>query len=180
MSTAAQTTGGIRWAREYETIYILRPNVAPDEAEKVSSRVAEVIDRLGAKLTKVDNWGKRRLAYTIAKNTRGIFVYVRYVGFGDVVAEIERNLRMLDSVIRYQTVVMRQQVDIDKVEIDPEEVKFIPIEVGPEEEEEEPGLEERLGMRAMPEPSDEAELGDIADADLAAEEDTTAEERDEE
>ena len=133
-----------RWANEYETIYILRPNTSPEEADKVAQRVAEVVDRLNGKITKVDNWGKRRLAYTIKKFTRGIFVYVRYVGFNDVVAELERNLRMLDPVVRYQTIVLVQGLDPAEVEIDPEETKFLPIEVT--EDEEEPSFEQQLGL----------------------------------
>lgn len=151
---AAEATAERRWAREYETIYILRPNVDPDEADKVAQRVAEVVARLDGKLTKVDNWGKRKLAYTIAKFTRGIFVYVRYVGFGDLVGELERNLRMLDSVVRFQTVKVRDMVDPQAVEVDPDEVKFLRVETT-EEEEEEPNLEQRLGMSPRREPRGE-------------------------
>lgn len=142
----ADASGGLtRWAREYETIYILRPDVTGEESERVASRVAEIVDRLAGKITKVDNWGKRRLAYTIAKNTRGIFVYARYVGYNDLVAEIERNLRLLDSVIRFQTIVIGDMVDLAKVEVDPEEVKFVAIEESADEEPE-PDAAERLGM----------------------------------
>lgn len=142
----AEAAAKIRWANDYETIYILRPNTSPDEADKVAQRVAEVIARLDGKLTKVDNWGKRRLAYSIKKNTRGIFVYVRYVGFNDVVAELERNLRMLDPVMRYQTIVIARNIDMNEVQVDPEEVKFLPIEVT--EDEDEPDLEQQLGLKA--------------------------------
>ncbi len=138
-----------KWAREYETIYILRPQVEPADAEKIASRINEVLQRLGGTLTKVDNWGKRRLAYPIAKNTRGIFVYVKYVGFNDVVAELERNLRQFDAVVRFQTVLVNDLVDPGTVTVDAEEVKFLPIEQGAEEEEEE-NLEARLGMIDMP------------------------------
>ncbi|MFW6049883.1 MAG: 30S ribosomal protein S6 [Myxococcota bacterium] len=145
------------WAREYETIYILRPDVDPEEADKVAQRVGEVLTRLGGKLTKVDNWGKRKLAYPIRRFSRGIFVYLKYVAFGDVVSELERNLRMLDPVVRYQTVKLRDQVDPAAVEVDPDEVKFLRIETGGEEEEE-PNLEQRLGMAPRQEPRDDDEF----------------------
>jgi small subunit ribosomal protein S6 len=138
---AAPTKGR---AREYETIYILRPNVDPDDAEKVSSRIGEVVDRLEGKLTKVDNWGKRKLAYPIDTHNRGIFVYLKYVGYSDLVHELERNLRLLDDVIRYQTVKLQDSVDLSSLEVDPEEVKFLRIE--PTEDEEEPGIEQQLGF----------------------------------
>ena len=141
MAEAALQT---RWAREYETVYILRPGATPEEADRVSSRISEVLQRLEGKLVKVDNWGKRRLAYPIKKLTRGIFIYVKYVGYGDLVAEIERNLRLLDSVIRYQTVLLRSELNPAEVEVDPEEIKFVPIEIT--EEEHEPDLAQRLGL----------------------------------
>jgi small subunit ribosomal protein S6 len=60
---------------------------------------------------KVDNWGKRRLAYEVAKERKGIYLYWQYLANPGVVEEAERNLRMLDSVIRYLTV--KVDVDID-------------------------------------------------------------------
>jgi small subunit ribosomal protein S6 len=137
-----------KWAREYETIYILRPNVDPDEAERIAARIAEVVKRLDGKITKVDNWGKRRLAYTIQKLTRGIFVYVKYVGFGDLVAEIERNLRQFDAIMRFQTVLVREGVNPDSVNVDPEETKFVRIEVTADEDDQ-PSLEEQLALAAQ-------------------------------
>ncbi len=167
----AEAAEQIRWASEYETIYILRPNTDPDDADKVAQRVAEVVDRLSGKLIKVDNWGKRRLAYPIKRNTRGIFVYVRYVGFSDMVAELERNLRMLDAVVRYQTILLARTVDLADYTVDPEEVKFLRIEVT--EDEEEPGLEEQLGLAARA-PSAEYDEGE---GEAASEEDEEPGER---
>jgi small subunit ribosomal protein S6 len=133
-------------AREYELIYILKPSVSPSEARKVADKVTEVVDKRGAKLTRVDNWGKRKLAYPIKKHQRGVFVFVKLVGFTDVVAELERNLRNLDEVMRYQTVRVKDVEDVAALTIDPEEVKFREIEISAEEEEDEPTFEERLGM----------------------------------
>lgn len=138
-----------RLPREYETIYILRPMTSTADAEKVSARVTEVVERFGGRLTRVDNWGKRRLAYPMKNHSRGVFVYVRYVAIGDVVAELERNLRILDPVVRFMTVQVRDEVDVANLEIDPEEIAFHHLEG--EEEEEEENLEERLGL-APPKP----------------------------
>ena len=54
-------------AREYETIYILRPNTPNEGVAEVNTKVKAVIEGLGGKIVKVDNWGKRRLAYEVAK-----------------------------------------------------------------------------------------------------------------
>lgn len=135
-----------RLAREYELVYILRPSVLPSEARKVADRITDVVEKRGAKLTRVDNWGKRKLAYPIEKHTRGIFVYVKLVGFTDVVAELERNLRNLDDVVRYQTVRLGDVEDTAGFQVDPEEVVFREIEAAGEEDDDDPTFEERLGM----------------------------------
>jgi small subunit ribosomal protein S6 len=138
------TTVAKKWAREYETIYILRPDVSTEDAAKIAARVPEVVERLGGKVTKVDNWGKRRLAYTIGRHIRGIMVYVKYVGYNDLVAEIERNLRLFDTVIRYQTVRLEGAIDLAEVVVVPEEVQFLPVEQT--EDEPEPDAAQRLGL----------------------------------
>ena len=131
--------------REYETIYILRPDVDADAAEKVAGRIAEVVTRESGKLVKVENWGRRKLAYDIAKHKRGVYTYVKFLGGGALVNELERNLRMLDTVIRYQTVLLRSDVVADTITIDPEETKFARLEA-PAEDEKEDSRERLLGF----------------------------------
>jgi small subunit ribosomal protein S6 len=99
-------------AREYETIYILRPNTSNEGVAEVNTRIKGVIEGMGGKLLKVDNWGKRRLAYEVAKERKGIYLYWLYLAQPGVVEETERNLRMLDSVIRYLTVKVDEDVDV--------------------------------------------------------------------
>jgi len=99
-------------AREYETIYILRPNTANEGVAEVNTRIKGVIEGMGGKVIKVDNWGKRRLAYEVAKERKGIYLYWLYLAQPGVVEECERNLRMLDNVIRYLTVKVDENVDV--------------------------------------------------------------------
>ena len=133
----ATTQEAHKRAREYETIYVLRQDVDPDGADKVAGRVAEVVARENGKLVKVETWGRRKLAYTVAKQRRGVYYYLKYLGGGAVVSELERNLRMLDHVVKFQTVMLRDEVEIDTVAVDPEEVKFSRIELMSEDEKEE-------------------------------------------
>jgi small subunit ribosomal protein S6 len=97
--------------REYETIFILRPDTNQDGIQLVNTRVRGVIDQMGGKLMKLDNWGKRKLAYEVKKQLKGIYLYWQYLGTSGVVEEIERNLRMLDTVIRYYTVKVDEDID---------------------------------------------------------------------
>ncbi|HEU0034665.1 MAG TPA: 30S ribosomal protein S6 [Kofleriaceae bacterium] len=99
-------------AREYETIYILRPNTPNEGVAEVNTRIRGIIENMGGKIIKVDNWGKRRLAYEVAKERKGIYLYWQYLAQPGVVEETERNLRMLDSVIRYLTVKVDENIDV--------------------------------------------------------------------
>jgi small subunit ribosomal protein S6 len=97
--------------REYETIFILRPDTNLEGIQLVNTRVRGVIDQKGGRVIKLDNWGKRKLAYEVKKQLKGIYLYWQYLGTSGVVEEIERNLRMIDSVIRYYTVKVDENVD---------------------------------------------------------------------
>jgi len=99
-------------SREYETIYILRPNTPNEGVAEVNTRIKGIIENMGGKIIKVDNWGKRRLAYEVAKERKGIYLYWLYLAKPGVVEETERNLRMLDSVVRYLTVKVDENVDV--------------------------------------------------------------------
>ncbi|WP_394849293.1 30S ribosomal protein S6 [Pendulispora brunnea] len=144
----ATTTQALK-TKEYETIYILRGDVDPDTAEKVQNRVAEVVSREAGKLTKVEAWGRRRLAYPVAKFKKGVYVYVKYVGRGGLVNELERNLKLQDAVLKFQTVLLKDDVDEGTLTIDPEEVKLARLEL-PVEEEEKESRERALGLVDLP------------------------------
>ena len=99
-------------AREYETIFILRPNTPNEGVAEVNTRIKGIIEGMGGKILKVDNWGKRRLAYEVAKERKGIYLYWQYLAQPGTVEECERNLRMLDSVIRYLSTLVDVNVDV--------------------------------------------------------------------
>ncbi|MCE9573591.1 MAG: 30S ribosomal protein S6 [Deltaproteobacteria bacterium] len=99
-------------AREYETIYVLRPNTTNDQVAEVNTKVKTIIESMGGKVIKVDNWGKRRLAYEVAKERKGIYLYWLFLATPGVVEEAERNLRMLDNVIRYLSVRVDENIDL--------------------------------------------------------------------
>jgi small subunit ribosomal protein S6 len=96
--------------RAYETVYVLRGDSTNDQVAEVNGRVRGIIETMGGKVLKVDNWGKRRLAYEIKKERKGIYLYWNYLAGAGIVEEFERNLRMLDSVVRYLTV--KKQKDV--------------------------------------------------------------------
>jgi small subunit ribosomal protein S6 len=146
---AIATTTQVLKNKEYEPIYVLRSDVDADTAEKVQSRVAEVVARENGKLVKVEGWGRRKLAYPVGKAKKGVYVYVKFVGRGGLVQELERNLKLADSVIKWQTVLTNEEVQLDSVQIDPEEVKLQRLELPPEAEEQE-SRERALGLVDLP------------------------------
>jgi small subunit ribosomal protein S6 len=152
-------------AREYETIYILRPDIDADSADKIGSRLAEVVGRESGRLTKVETWGRRRLAYDIAKHRRGVYVYLKYLGGGKVVSEVERNLRLADGVLKYQTVLVRNDIEVSGVTIVDDEVKFERLELTPVDDDREDSRERQLGLlepeRRADRASEAAVSGDI-------------------
>jgi len=143
--TPASAVRPLSRTREYETIYILRSDVDGDSAERVQARVAEAVEREQGKLVKVEAWGRRKLAYPVGKQRKGVYVYVKYVGGGGLVAEVERNLKLQETVMKYMTVQTRDEVDVAALQIDPEETKLGKLEL-PAEPEPEESREKQLGL----------------------------------
>ncbi len=94
---------------QYEVAVLYHPDLEVD-LEKATSRVEKIFADNGGKVVNSDNWGKRKLAYEVKKQLKGIYLYWRYLGNAGTVEEIERNLRMLDAVIRYYTVKVDEDV----------------------------------------------------------------------
>jgi small subunit ribosomal protein S6 len=105
----------VRTCREYETIYILRPDTKDEDRKRVSERLDAVMDRLDGKVLIRDDWGKRKLSYRINKAmqkfTHGYYFYIQYLGYSDLVSELERNLRLLDPVLKFLTVKLDEDLD---------------------------------------------------------------------
>jgi small subunit ribosomal protein S6 len=121
--------------REYETIFILRPDLANDAISAVNTKVRGVIEAGGGKLLKVENWGRRKLAYEVKKQLKGIYLFWRYLGGAGLVEEVERNLRLSDQVIRYYSVKVANNVDIATSTIEVTDESFASAAVpGPDEE----------------------------------------------
>jgi small subunit ribosomal protein S6 len=97
--------------REYETIFILKPDTTNDVIGQSNTKIRHVIEAGGGQLLKVENWGRRKLAYEVKKQLKGIYVFFNYLGGAGLVEEVERNLHLTDAVIRYYTVKAAENVD---------------------------------------------------------------------
>lgn len=100
--------------REYETLYILKPDIGEETLSQVQTRLSDVLDGQDAKVLRFNVWGKKKLAFEVAKNPKGIFVQLSYLAQPSIISELERNLRLIEPVVRFQTVKVSDDVDVDK------------------------------------------------------------------
>ena len=88
----------------YETMYILRPDIAEDEVTNHIDKYNKLLEEFGGTILDSQMRGKRRLAYQIAKNREGIYVQLSHQGDGQHIFKIEKAMRLSEDVIRYMTV----------------------------------------------------------------------------
>ena len=88
----------------YETMYILRPDIAEDEVTNHIEKYNKLLEESGGIILDSQMRGKRRLAYQIAKHREGIYVQLSHQGDGQHIAKIEKAMRLSEDVIRYMTV----------------------------------------------------------------------------
>jgi small subunit ribosomal protein S6 len=97
---------------EYETVFILDPGLdeaqVNDEVEKTSNLIAAN----GGTIKEVQRWGRKRLAYEIRKKRDGVYTMIKHESTGDTVKELERRLRLNDSVMRVMTVIAGPEWEI--------------------------------------------------------------------
>ncbi len=97
--------------RQYETIYIVNPNLDADSLKEVVTKFSNLIKKLKGHIVNVKEWGKRRLAYDVKKFDRGYYVVLDFCGLPGVVQELERGLDLDDRVLKYLTVKTGEDVD---------------------------------------------------------------------
>tara|TARA_S200000501_G_scaffold301603_1_gene288883 strand:- start:327 stop:794 length:468 start_codon:yes stop_codon:yes gene_type:complete len=88
----------------YETMYILRPDIAEDEVSNHIEKYNKLLEEFGGKILDSQMRGKRRLAYQISKHREGIYVQLSHQGDGQHIFKIEKTMRLSEDVIRYLTV----------------------------------------------------------------------------
>ena len=101
-------------SRTYEVMYIIDPETAADKITKLNTAVGNLIEKEGGTVVRMDDIGRRTLAYPIEKKTEGHYVLFEIEGSGQEIAELERRMRVNDMIIRYMTV----RVDEDRKKAD--------------------------------------------------------------
>lgn len=108
---------------KYEVVYIIDPAVEEEARKALIAKFNELITGNGGSVDKVEEWGKRRLAYAIDYKTEGYYVLVNFQAEAELPKELERNLQISDSVIRYQVIKILER----KVGIKPRAVRPAPV-----------------------------------------------------
>jgi small subunit ribosomal protein S6 len=90
--------------RRYETIFITHPELSEEELAELQQKINSILATFQGDLIKLDDWGTRKLTYEIRKNSRGHFFLMDYAGQTALIRELERNFRLNDRVLRFQTV----------------------------------------------------------------------------
>jgi len=88
----------------YENVFIVRQDMSPQQVEGLSERFCGIVKEAGGTVAKTEYWGLRSLAYRIKKNRKGHYMMLNVDTGADVVKEMERNMRISEDVLRYQTV----------------------------------------------------------------------------
>ena len=91
---------------KYESVIIINPNVDEEKVKKLEDTFTKLINKNG-NVTKVDELGKKKLAYDIKKNKEGIYVTFYFEANPDLIAELERNYRITDEIIKF--IVVREE-----------------------------------------------------------------------
>src|SRR3989338_8205631 len=99
--------------REYETVYILDPAMTEADVQQSLTRISETISRHSGYIFRSENLGKKNLAYRIKKQSKGYYACLDYCGDSGTVSEIERNLKLDERVLRFLTVKLDEDVDIE-------------------------------------------------------------------
>jgi small subunit ribosomal protein S6 len=102
--------------RTYELMFIVRPDLADEDVDKVISTIDAQATSAGATVKNVERMGKRRLAYLVRNFADGLYILFTLEGPGSAIHEVERRLRVTEPVIKFITVrVDEEQKRLDKV-----------------------------------------------------------------
>ena len=99
-------------SRQYELVYIVSPDATEQEVTDLHTQIEQIVQRFNGTFDKTENWGRRKLAYEIGKHREGTYVVETITGSGELMKEIDRRLRVIDSVIRHLVVRVDEELQV--------------------------------------------------------------------
>lgn len=107
--------------KRYETIVIIDPDLSKEVESPIFERVNDLIPQYKGILIETDDWGTKKLAYDIKKKNRGHYVRLDFCGDGALVQEMERFFRIDDKIMKFMTVLLQEDADLDAIKAEMEE-----------------------------------------------------------
>lgn len=153
--------------KHYETIFIANPNLGDEEYGEILKKFSNLIEKLKGVIVKVDEWGKQKLAYPLKKFDSGVYVLIEYCSEPGMTTDLERNLKLDERVLKYQTVKLADQADPEALIQKERETREERKSRAAETSEEEVYEEGRLEHAGTPEEGSESE-GPVEPAEYAA------------
>ena len=101
---------------DYECLYIIRPALTEEDVAGINEKVKAVVERNGGSVTKVENWGKKKLAYEVKKEKKGLYVLTHIKGPGSLISDLENSLKIQENVIKFLTVKLNMKAEAAKAE----------------------------------------------------------------
>jgi len=99
-------------ARQYELVYIVTPDASEQEVTDLHAQIEQIVQRYNGTFDKTENWGRKKLAYAIGHHREGTYVVETITGSGELMKEIDRRLRVIDSVIRHLIVRVDEELRV--------------------------------------------------------------------
>jgi small subunit ribosomal protein S6 len=98
----------------YESLFIIRPSLPDEDVLKVHEKAKATVEKSGGSVERLENWGKKKLAYEVKQEKKGVYAQLVYRGNGPVVEELERFFRLDDAVIKFLTVKLIVDSPVEK------------------------------------------------------------------
>ena len=130
--------------KHYETLYIISPELGDEDYKAVVAKHKDLIEKEKGVIIKLDEWGKRRLAYELKKFDQGFYVVMNYCGAAGITAEVARALKLDDKVLKYQTIKVGDNVNPEDLIEKPKKVEEEAAEEAVTAEEQTPEKEEAV------------------------------------
>jgi small subunit ribosomal protein S6 len=89
---------------QYETVIIIDPNAEAENVERIVNDVQAIITNGGGTISKVDNWGKKRLAYEVQGHKDGTYILINFESEPDLIQSLARSYGLTEQIIKYMTV----------------------------------------------------------------------------
>jgi small subunit ribosomal protein S6 len=153
--------------RRYEAVVILHPDMGEDDVRNFTERYTQLVKTSGGEIIKIEDWGLKRLAYLVKKKEKGRYILFDFVGNPALSHEMERLFKISEDVLKYLSVKLDHDVDLEAFKTPPKEEAVPAAEEAPVDEQTQPA--EGAGETTEQAPTEETEAQAVPEAEQPAE-----------